>query len=329
MATELSVQKTPNPQQQLVIQRKNDIQSMEADLKKMLPASLPSDKFIRTVQTAITLNPEIAQCDKNSVLASCMKAAADGLVLDNREATLTIYNTKQKDGTWKKAAQYIPMVAGVIKRVRNSGEVARLNAFVVYKNDNFYVSYGLEMALKHEPNFEDPGIPIGAYAVCLFKDESVDFEFMSVKQIEAIRERSKSKDSGPWKTDWSEMARKTVIRRLSKRLPVDSDIARVVERIDEDYDFKPTGQGRATMADENGEIRDEAAGTETKAPAKARGAAASKLTPKPAGEGKPAAAEQPVEPDQSASKSDAEFEEMTGGEEPEEFGSNDGLEDLI
>src|ERR1700709_561055 len=120
MSTELALSKTLNPKQQLVVQRKNEIQSMESDLKKMLPPSLPSDKFIRTVQTAITLNPQLAECDKTSVLGACMNAAADGLGPDGREATLTIYNTKQKDGSWKKAAQYIPMVAGVIKRVRNS-----------------------------------------------------------------------------------------------------------------------------------------------------------------------------------------------------------------
>ena len=172
------------------------------------------------------------------------------------------------------------MVAGVIKRVRNSGEVSRLNAFVVYRNDTFHVSYGLEMKLEHVPNFENPGDPIGAYAICLFKDGENDFEFMSVKQINDIKARSKSGDSGPWKTDWSEMARKTVIRRLAKRLPVDSDIARVVERIDEDYDMKPARQDDYHVTDD-GEIIDHA---EKTPPAKARGSAAAKLNPKPAQE---------------------------------------------
>ncbi len=279
MTNELTAQTKLTPRQQLVVQRKNEIQSMEADLKKMLPPSLPSDKFIRTVQTAITLNPDIAECDKISVIAACMKAAADGLVLDGREAVLNIYNTKQKDGSWKKSAQYIPMVAGIIKRVRNSGEVSRLNAFVVYERDVFHVTYGLEMSLKHEPNFDDPGRPIGAYAVCLFKDGEIDFEFMSLKQIEAVRERSKAKDSGPWKTDWSEMARKTVIRRLSKRLPVDSDIARVVERIDEDYDFKPSDKV-ATPHDEDGVVIENQEPAKPAKPANTKGAAAAKLNPK-------------------------------------------------
>ena len=320
MANELAI-KALNPKQQMVVQRKNEIQSMESDLKKMLPSSLPSDKFIRTVQTAITLNPDLAECDKNSVLGACMKAAADGLVLDGREATLTIYNTKQKKNgqeTWVKMAQYIPMVAGVIKRVRNSGEVSRLNSFVVYSNDIFHVAYGLDMTIKHEPNFADPGTPIGAYAVCKFKDGETDFEFMSLKQIEGIRERSKSKDSGPWKTDWSEMARKTVIRRLSKRLPVDSDIARVVERIDEEYDFKQGGQD-ARESGYQGEVIDQETGEiKEKTQAKAKGAAASKLNPKPAPAETPELPVQEIEPVQD------------GEEVPERFSqSDDDLEDVI
>src|SRR3954454_16240199 len=108
MTNELAVNNL-TPKQQLVVKRKNEIAAMESDLKKMLPPSLPSDKFIRTVQTAIALNPDIAEADKSSVLGACMKAAADGLVLDGREAVLTVYNTKQKDGSYKKVAQYLPM----------------------------------------------------------------------------------------------------------------------------------------------------------------------------------------------------------------------------
>jgi recombination protein RecT len=316
MTNDLSTQTKLNPRQQLVVQRKNEIQMLEADLKKMLPPSLPSDKFVRTVQTAITLNPDLAEADKNSVLNACMKAAADGLVLDGREAALTIYNVKQKDDTWKKAAQYIPMVAGVIKRVRNSGEISRLNAFVVYENDTFHVAYGLEMSLKHEPNFTNPGRPIGAYAVCLFKDGQTDFEFMSLSQIESIRERSKSKDKGPWATDWSEMARKTVIRRLSKRLPVDSDIARVVQRIDEDYDFNKQA-GHADVTEANGVVLENEQPATAEPTGKKRGSAAAKLNKKPKEE--PTAEAEVIEPE-AEDISDSEV----GPLDPE-----DGMEDVL
>ena len=298
------------PLGQLVVQRKNEIQAQEAELKKMLPPSIPSDKFVRTVQTAITLNPDLAQADKNSVLTACMKAASDGLVLDGREAALTIYNTKQKDGSYKKMAQYIPMVAGIIKRVRNSGEVARLNAFVRYENDEFHVAYGLEMKLEHKPNFEDPGKPLGAYAVCLFKDGESDFEYMSAKQILNIAGQGKNAEQyDPAKgKNFGEWWRKTAIRRLSKRLPVDSDIARVVERIDDDFDFKPGGRDHGPLVDEDGVVIEH---PEAEKPAgKTRGAAAAKLNPKPKSEPEHEVIEQ--EPPQDAPPADLDdgFEDV-------------------
>lgn len=320
MTEDLNAQPKLNPRQLAVINRKNEIQQQEAELRKMLPPSIPSDKFVRTVQTAITLNPDLAEADKNSVLTSCMKAASDGLVLDGREAALTIYNTKQKDGSYKKMAQYIPMVAGIIKRVRNSGEVARLNAFVVHENDKFRVAYGLDMTLSHEPNFENPGRPIGAYAVCLFKDGECDFEFMPAKQILNIASQGKNADQyDPAKgKNFGEWWRKTAIRRLAKRLPVDSDIARVVERIDEDYDFKPTGQA-AVPHDEDGVVLVNESQPEAK-PAKTRGAAAAKLNPKPkAAEpaSSPVIENEPVEPEVAETDS-----------QPDVAG-DDGIEDII
>src|ERR1700760_3363092 len=110
MTEELTTQTNLNARQLAVVKRKNEIQQQESELRKMLPPSIPTEKFIRTVQTAVTLNPDLAEADKNSVLTACMKAAADGLVLDGRETTLTVYNSKQKDGSYKKMAQYIPSI---------------------------------------------------------------------------------------------------------------------------------------------------------------------------------------------------------------------------
>lgn len=257
---------------QLVVQRKNDVQGISADLQKMLPATIPTEKFVRTVQTAITMNPDIAKCDKASVLNACMKAASDGLILDGREAALVVYNAKQKDGSYKQNAQYMPMVTGIIKRVRNSGEVSKINAYVVHQNDRFKVRLGLDPDIEHEPKFDDPGKPIGAYAIARFKDGLDDFEFMPVGEIESIRRRSRSPDKGPWSTDWSEMAKKTVIRRLAKRLPMSSDMASVLRRVDDLYDLDAPEQPDAVTLD------NESAEQDTKPPAsKKRGAAAAKL----------------------------------------------------
>jgi recombination protein RecT len=299
---------------QLVSQRKTEVQNIANDLQRMLPPAIPAEKFVRTVQTAITMNPEIAKCDKNSVLGACMKAASDGLILDGREAALVVYNAKQKDNTWKQVAQYIPMVTGIIKRVRNSGEVTRLNAYVVHKNDKFKVCLGLEPSIEHEPNYEDPGAPMGAYAIARFKDGLDDFEFMSFKEIEGIRSRSRAKDSGPWKSDWEEMARKTVIRRLAKRLPMSSELGNVIKQVDDIYDLDaPTGSG--TIDGATGEVVE-------KAPVKRRGPAAAKME----------AAKQ--EPDVVLENESLDVEGSYGGSDIDESRmprppANDSAEDVI
>ena len=58
---------------------------------------------------------------------------------------------------------------------------------------------------------------------------------MSRAEIEAVRSQSKAGTKGPWVTHWPEMAKKTVIRRLFKLLPVSIEAQRAVE-VDEKSD---------------------------------------------------------------------------------------------
>lgn len=265
---------------QMVVARKNRIQNMLPEFKMALPANVPAEKFVRTVLTAIQMNPQIAEATETSVINACMKAATDGLILDGREAALTIYNVNK--GTreapkWAKEAQYMPMVTGIIKRVRNSGEISLFNAFVRHENDLFKRKLGLELVLEHEPNDDNPGKVIGAYAVCKYKDGEIDFEYMTIQQIESIRTRSKSPTKGPWATDYEEMCKKTVMRRLSKRLPMSSDLHNVIQRVDELYDMN---EDVDTVDQATGEIVEPA----KRAYTKRKGAAAEIINNAPAAE---------------------------------------------
>lgn len=228
----------------------NALVKMTGEIEKVLPKSMmqASDKFMRTIQTAIQLQPALAECSQRSLFSSILKAAADGLVLDGREAALVVFNGKNG-----KEANYIPMFPGVIKKVRQSGEISVFNSFVVYQNDEFEVHYGMEPSLTHRPTIEgDAGPAIGAYAVCHFKDGGVDVEFMTKGEIERIRQMSKGKNLAPWKDHWPEMARKTVIHRISKRLPMSPEASVMMRRLEEMYDMNDRGAAPAAEPKQRG-----------------------------------------------------------------------------
>ncbi|MEN6302224.1 MAG: recombinase RecT [Armatimonadia bacterium] len=207
-----------------------------------LPAHIPVERFKRVVLTAIQQNPKLATADRPSLFTSAMKAAQDGLLPDGREGALVIYNTKVKiNGAekWIDAVQWMPMIAGIRKKVRNSKEIATWDAKVVYEKDEFIYEDGLDLILKHRPYLDgDPGPVRVAYSVAKLKTGEVSVEVMTKHQIDRIRQLSKSKDKGPWVDHYAEMAKKTVARRHSKVLPMSTDLDDLIRRDDALYDME-------------------------------------------------------------------------------------------
>ena len=201
------------------------ITGMSNEFQAALPAQIPVDRFIRTTITAVQMQPQLLDCDRRSLLGSMMKAAQDGLMPDGREAAMVIFRTK--DGP---VAQYMPMVGGLLKKIRNSGELASISANVVYEKDVFDYELGDDERIIHKPHLgAERGAPIAVYAIAKTKDGAIYREVMSVTEVNKVRAASRAKDSGPWVTWWDEMARKTVIRRIAKRLPSSADLDQTLE----------------------------------------------------------------------------------------------------
>jgi recombination protein RecT len=214
-------------------QMRSTLTNMGAEFKAALPAQIPVDRFIRTTITAVQMQPQLLECDRRSLLGACMKAAQDGLLPDGREAALVIF--RSKDGP---LAQYMPMVGGILKKIRNSGELASISAHVVYSNDQFDYDLGDDEKINHKPFLgADRGQPIAAYAIAKTKDGAIYREVMSVAEINKVRQASRAKDAGPWVQWWDEMARKTVIRRIAKRLPSSADLDQTLELDNETTGF--------------------------------------------------------------------------------------------
>lgn len=198
---------------------------MAEQFQMALPKHISTDKFIRTTMTAVNSNPDLVNADRRTLLAAATRAAQLGLLPDGREGAIV---------TFGRNCQFMPMIGGILKLARNSGEIASIDAQVVCKNDKFSYQPGVDDHPKHEPDwFGDRGDVIGVYAVARTKDGASYVEIMNRKQVDQVRNVSRAKDSGPWKTWWDEMARKTVLRRLSKRLPMSTDLDGIIHEDDQ------------------------------------------------------------------------------------------------
>lgn len=205
------------------------MESRKGEFVKALPAHITFDKFQRTCLTACIQNPDLLTADRHTLFLSCLKSATDGLLPDGRDAALVIFNTKKKiDGEdrWIKAVQYMPMYAGILKKVRQSGDLAGVETHVVYEKDLFKYALGDESKIEHTPYMgkEARGDIIAVYCIARLKDGTVVREVMSFQDIEKVRKASKAGDDngqpkGIWKAWYEEMARKTVFRRCAKWLP--------------------------------------------------------------------------------------------------------------
>lgn len=211
---------------------RNNLKVMEPQFKAALPPHISVDKFLRVAMTAIQTSPILLQKNRQSLFASCMKASQDGLLPDGKESALVPY---------KDNVQYIPMVAGILKKIRNSGELSSITSQIVHEKDSFRYWIDSEGEhLEHTPNiFSDRGNPIGVYALAKTKDNSVYIEVMTLDQINKVKKMSKALESGPWSGPFEhEMWKKTAIRRLSKRLPMSTDLETVIRRDDELYEIE-------------------------------------------------------------------------------------------
>lgn len=231
------VQQNQAPSANPIVKLQEQFDTREASFKAALPAHIPVERFMRVVMTATQRNPDLVAADRVSLFNSALLAAQDGLLPDGREGALVIYNTK-KGNEWVKSVQWMPMIAGILKKCRNSGELSSVESHTVHANDKFSYRIGIDEQPVHEPDwFGDRGAVVGVYAVAKLKDGTRVSEIMGKTEIEKVRNVSRSKDKGPWVDWWEEMARKTVLRRLSKRLPISSDLDDLIRRDDALYDF--------------------------------------------------------------------------------------------
>lgn len=202
------------------------LDKQKEEIAKALPAQMDVEKMIRVALTAVHKTPALLKCDPLSIVGCVMQAAELGLELSGVLGQCYMVPRYNKH-IGMDAASFQVGYRGFQTLAYRSGKVQAFPLRVVYERDKFTVAYGTSHYIIHEPFLDgDPGKVRAFYAVLKFTGGGeADFEVMSIQQMEAHRDKYRStKGVGPWDTNFEEMGKKTVCRRLAKRAPVSTDL---------------------------------------------------------------------------------------------------------
>lgn len=200
------------------------IKQMEGEIRKALPSVLTPERFTRITLSALSSNPRLQECTPQSFLGAMMTAAQLG-VEPNTPLGQAYLIPFKNHGVME--TQFQLGYKGMIDLAYRSGEISTIQAHVVYANDRFSYSFGLNPTLEHIPATADRGEPTHVYAVFRTKDGGFGYDVMSMDDVrQHARKYSKSYGNGPWQTNFEEMAKKTVLKRVLKYAPLKSDFVR-------------------------------------------------------------------------------------------------------
>jgi recombination protein RecT len=193
-----------------------------SEIRTALPKHITAERLARIALTTIRTTPKLLECSLSSLMAAIMQSAQLGLEpgLLGHCYFVPFRNNK----TCQSEVQFIIGYKGLIDLARRSGDIVTIAAGAIYSNDKFLYRKGYEEILEHEPNFQNRGELIGVYAYATTKDGGRYGDVMTLEDVNRIKSRSKAKEFGPWVTDFEEMAKKTVLRRLAKYLPLSIEI---------------------------------------------------------------------------------------------------------
>lgn len=221
---------------QLTIREQLRSPALLQQIAMVVPQHMKPERMVRVALTALTRSPDLANCDQSSFFRCLMDLSQWGLEPDGRHAHLIPFRNNKRGCI---ECQLIIDYKGLVQLAYRSGFVRSVHADVVREGDRF--AYNRGDVDVHTPWFlrtdaakpQQSGEIIAAYCRVELKDGAVKCEAMSKADVDAIRARSRAGRSGPWVTDYSEMAKKTAFRRVSKWIPLSAEIVEAFERDDD------------------------------------------------------------------------------------------------
>lgn len=218
----------------------NTLEAMAPKFMAAVPVTiqrvLTPQRITRIILTALQRDPKLLACTPLSIAQCCLDAASLGLEPHGPLGHFYIVPFRDRQAGTTVATSIVGY-RGLVELARRSGKVKSVESHVVYTGDHFVCQFGLNPVLEHKPKMAgDRGEFLCVWCRAEFSDGGYHIEVMTASEIEATRQRSKAKDSGPWVTDTDEMRKKTVVRRAAKYWPLSSELADALHR-DADFDL--------------------------------------------------------------------------------------------
>jgi len=216
------------PEQMLSIRLNSDAVREKFE---QIGSSLQFSKEVAFATQSVQKNPILMNCNPMTVIASLLNVSLTGITL-NPILGYAYLIPRRVSGVFECCLDV--SYKGLIQILTDSGGVKNMYAHVVYEKDKFTIEYGAEPRLIHQPHLgRDKGQVTGVYGVAVLADGEKSFDYMDVEEINYIKGRSEmgKRGSGPWSTDFNEMAKKTILKRMFKYLPKNDRLMRVAEAI--------------------------------------------------------------------------------------------------
>lgn len=207
---------------------KDYINAMSGEIAKALPQVMTPERFTRIALSAVSNTPKLGSCTPQSFLGAMMNAAQLGLEPNTPlgQAYLIPFENRKKGIT---ECQFQIGYKGLIDLAYRSGEVKMIDAQTVYENDEFEYELGIDPVLKHKPARTNRGNPIYFYATFKLTNGGQGFQVMSIEDVQDhAKKYSKTYNNGPWQTNFEEMAKKTVLKKLLKYAPLKTEFVKQV-----------------------------------------------------------------------------------------------------
>lgn len=195
------------------------IRQMAPQFQLAMPRGAEAAQLVRDALTVLKNTPSLANVNPQSLLGGLMTCAQLGL----RPGVGALGHAYLIP--FKGQAQFVLGYQGMIELANRSGEIANISARVVYANDEFRISYGLEDSLVHVPVMDGTrGSVRGYYAVFKRTNGGYGFVYMTKAEVEEHRNKFALSQNGPWKNHFDAMALKTVVRKLFTWMPRSTQI---------------------------------------------------------------------------------------------------------